>query len=75
MTATVIQIARVAAVIALLGIAAAIATPKGRVPLALRGLARTMGRPISDSKGARVPLWKRLLAFLIVLAAVVLTFI
>jgi len=67
---TVIQIARVAAVIALLGIAAAIATPRGRLPLALRGVFRTLGRPIAEARGETVPAWKRLLAFLLVLVAI-----
>ena len=37
------QIVRLVAVVALLCAAAAIATPKGRLPLALRGLARDLG--------------------------------
>ena len=35
-----LQIARLVAVLALVCVAAAIATPKGRLPLALRGLAK-----------------------------------
>ena len=38
----VLQIARLVAVLALLCVAAAIATPKGRLPLALRGLAKML---------------------------------
>ena len=38
----VLQIARLVAVVALLCVAAAIATPKGRLPLALRGLAKML---------------------------------
>jgi len=67
-----IQIARVAAVIAMLGVAAAIATPTGRLPLALRGIFKTLGKPVPDAKGNAVPTWKRLVAFALVLAAVAL---
>ena len=38
-----LQIARLVAVLALVCVAAAIATPKGRLPLALRGLAKVLG--------------------------------
>ena len=37
-----LQIARLIAVVALLCVAAAIATPKGRLPLALRGVAKLL---------------------------------
>jgi H+/Cl- antiporter ClcA len=70
------QIARVAAVIALLGIAAALATPKGRLPLALRGVLKVMRRDRGECAAqhpeARVPAWRRALAFLLVLAAAAL---
>jgi len=59
-------------VIALLGVAAAIATPKGRLPLALRGIFKTLGKPMPEAKAAAVPMWKRLVAFLLVLAAAAL---
>ena len=71
-------IVRIVAVIALLGLAAAVATPKGRLPLALRGVRRVLredaGRPASDPRdaGARVSPWRRLAAFVLVLAAVAL---
>ena len=42
MNSAVFQIARICVVIALVCIAAAIATPKGRIPLALRGLAKML---------------------------------
>jgi len=71
----IIQILRVAAVIALLGVAAAISTPKGRLPLALRGIFKTLGKSVPDAKGGAVPLWKRLVAFLLVLAAVALALV
>jgi len=70
-----LQILRIAAVMTLVGVAAAIATPKGRLPLAFRGLAKAMGRPIPDATGERVPTWKRLLAFLLVLLATLLAFL
>lgn len=75
------EIARLAVVIVLLVAAALIATPKGRVPLALRGVYRILrkdrglavgatadkGRPVSSSR--------RCLAFGLVLAAVALAVI
>ena len=64
-----LQIARLIAVVALLCVAAAIATPKGRLPLALRGVAKLF-RISSDEQS--VPLWKKLLASALVLAAVLL---
>lgn len=67
-----LQILRLVAVVALLCVAAAISTPRGRLPLALRGLNRVLGRPRADGRGERVPAARRLLAFLAVLAAVAL---
>lgn len=75
MRITIIQIARVAAVIALLGVAAAIAAPRGRLPLALRGIFKTLGKPVPDAKGEAVPAWKRLAAFALVLVAVALAMV
>ena len=46
----VLQIARLAAILALLCVAAAIATPKGRLPLALRGLAKLVNAVPSPSR-------------------------
>ncbi len=69
----VIQLIRVVVVLALLGIAAAVATPKGRLPLALRGVYRIMKRDRGESaaEGAeRVPTWRKLLAFALVFAAI-----
>ena len=71
------QIVRIASVVALLGAAAAIATPKGRLPLAIRGICRVMrkGRGEGASTGTsaeRVPAWRRLVAFILVLSAAVL---
>ena len=65
---------RFVVVIAILGIAAALATEKGRLPLALRGMKRVLQRdagvvePSAQAKKG-VPLWKRLLAFVLVVLA------
>ena len=67
-----LQIARLVAVLALLCVAAAIATPKGRLPLALRGVAKLFR--ISGEEQA-VPAWKRLMAFVLVLLAILLALI
>ncbi len=69
----VMHLVRVVVVIALLCIAAAVATPKGRLPLALRGVYRIMKRDRGESaaEGAeRVSTWRKLLAFALVLAAI-----
>ena len=79
----IMQIARIVAVIALVCVAAALATPKGRLPLALRGLAKLLRRdagavpPASPRTGVGqpVPLAKRLLAFVLVLVAAVLALV
>lgn len=75
MQQTLMQILRVVAVLALLGGAAAIATPRRRLPLALRGVCRIMKRDRGESAAdgrEKVPARRRLLAFALVLAAVVL---
>ena len=73
-----VQIAKVVAVIALLCAAAAIATPRGRIPLALRALHRVVRRDAglaASDDGGGVPAARRLAAFaLVVLAAVVAIF-
>ena len=51
--------------------AAALASPPGRLPLALRGLARMLGAKTVEA-ASRVPVWKRALAFALVLAAAAL---
>jgi len=71
-----VELLRVVLVIALLGIAAALATPKGRLPLALRGVYRIMKKDRGESAvpplspAAKVPLWRRLMAFVLVLISV-----
>jgi len=75
------QVARLVAVLALLGVAAAVATPKGRLPLALRGMLAvlkgdgTVRTGETGRTGTLVPWWKRLLAFVLVLLAVLLAVI
>ena len=68
----VLQVARLVAVVALLCVAAAIATPKGRLPLALRGVARIIG---VRGEEQQIPGWKKTLAFALVVLAVILALI
>ena len=87
-----IQIARLVAVLALLCVAAAIVTPKGRLPLALRGLAKMLNAVPSPSRRQALPgdpryhtsrrdgdgtvsAGKRILAFILVLLAILLALI
>ena len=78
---TALQLARLVAVLALICIAAAIATPKGRIPLALRGLAKLLARDrgrsiaVDDTRLQSVSGGKRTLAFLLVLLAILLALI
>ena len=79
----VLQVARLVAVVALLCVAAAIATPKGRLPLALRGVAKLLARDRGQTQPAAVDGCrlqsvsgrKRTLAFVLVLLAVILALI
>ncbi len=75
----VIQFLRVVVVLALLIVAAVLATPKGRLPLALRGVYRIMkrdrGEEVPEIPEAKAPLSRRLLAFVLVLLAVVLALV
>ena len=79
MTAAAFQIVRLVLVLALVCVAAALATPKGRLPLALRGVMKvlrndnTVPSPLSATGADKVPLWKRLLAFVLILLAIVLS--
>ena len=80
---TVFQIARLVAILALLCVAAAIATPKGRLPLALRGVAKLLARDRGQAKSTSadscrlqsVSAGKRFLALLLVLLAILLALI
>ena len=76
-----LQIARLVAVLALLCVAAVLATPKGRLPLALRGLAKLMGKDgiltfeHSEHSNIQISPARRLLAFFFVLLAILLALI
>jgi len=63
-------------VIALLGAAAALATPPGRLPLALRGVYRIMrkdrGESAAPPDSGPAQLWRRVLAFVLVVIAALL---
>ncbi len=70
---------RFIAVIAFLGLAAFLATERGKLPLALRGLRKMMRRDAGlaakepeREKKSGVPQWKRLLAFVLVIVAFVI---
>ena len=82
MNGTAFQIVRICAVIALVCVAAALATPKGRLPLALRGLAKLLHQDDSRTVAASatsappsVSLAKRLFAFLLILLALLIAMI
>ena len=73
------QVVRIVLVVALLCAAGAVATPKGRLPLALRGVMKMMRRDgtlpaqgVRPAGGEKVSPAKRLLAFAFVLVAVLL---
>lgn len=76
-----LQIIRLVLIIALLGAAAAIATPKGRLPLALRGLQKIMrkDRGVASAdprdRGEAVSAGRKALAFALVLAALALAMV
>lgn len=64
------QLARMLAVVALVCVAAALLTPRDRLPPALRGLRRLLRRASAPEERAPVaPPWKRALAFALVLLA------
>ena len=72
MNASVFQVVRICLVLAFVCSAAAVATPKGRLPLALRGVAKFF----RISRGEQtVPAWKRTLSFVFILLAVLLALI
>ena len=67
-----LQIVRIIAVIALVCVAGALVTPKGRLPLAFRGVAKLFK---ISSEEQKVPGWKKLVAFILVLGAIALAVI
>lgn len=71
----ILEILRIVAVMALVCVAAALATPKGRLPLALRGLAKLLRQDAATATPAApapVSAARRLLAFVLVLLAILL---
>jgi len=76
-----IWIARIVVVVALLGGSAALATPRGRLPLALRGVRRIMRRDrgISEASaadgGEKVSAGRKFFAFLLAIIAIILAII
>ena len=69
-------IVKIALVVVLLGVAAALATPKGRLPLALRGLEKLVRRDRGEGQTAPpVPAApsgrKRFFAFVLVIIAII----
>ena len=64
-----LQIVRIIVVIALVCVAGAMVTPKGRIPLALRGVAKLFKIAAEEQK---VPGWKKLVAFLLILGAIII---
>ena len=87
MNSAAFQLVRICLVIALVCVAAALATPKGRLPLALRGLAKMLqGCKVAEFQGSstlqpcnpgtlKPSAWKRGLAFLFVVLAILLALI
>lgn len=78
MTGTALQVVRLVVVVALVCVAGALATPPGRLPLALRGLQRLMRKDrgeASDAAAPRASVARRLLAFVLVLAALALALV
>ena len=71
------ELVLVVAVMGLVLAAAALCTPKGRTPLALRGIQKILRRDRGvkpENKGEPVPAWRKWLAFLMVVAAFLLAF-
>lgn len=67
-------IVRIVLVVACLGAAAAVATPRGRMPLALRGIWKMLRkdagiRDAAKPEGESVAPWRKLLAFVLILVA------
>lgn len=76
------QLVRVILVILLVVAAAVLSTPKGRLPLAVRGLAKILRKDASQSGLTRrssqaepVPAGKKFLAFILVILAALLSMV
>lgn len=59
-------------VVILLGVAAALLTDRSKLPIALRGLNRALGKPSSGGVAHKVSAWRRWLAFALIIAAFIL---
>ena len=76
----IVELCRVIVVIALVVVAAVLATPPNKVPLALRGLVRILKRDgaVTLPRGAgaagtsAVPTWKKLLSFALCILAFII---
>lgn len=71
-SADLFALARVITVIVLVVSAAVLTTPPNEIPLALRGLAKLLGREQPKREVVPVPVWKKLLAFALVIIAFIL---
>lgn len=72
------QLVRVILVIFLVVTAAVLSTPKGRLPLAVRGLAKILrrdGQKAAPNEVKPVPTWKKFLAFILVILAALLSMV
>lgn len=75
------QLARICLVIALVCVAAVLATPKGRLPLALRGVAkmlacdRRQSIAVDGNRQRSASVGKRAIAFTLVILAIILALI
>ena len=69
---TAVEIVRQIAVIALLVAAAALATPPGRLPIALRPLAKALGRPADGAGAVKVSRRRRAAALALLTVATAL---
>lgn len=77
------QLVRVILVILLVVFAAVLSTPKGRLPLAIRGLAKLLRKEQNptlnthssslNTREVAVPAWKKTFAFLLVIIAALLS--
>jgi hypothetical protein len=68
-----LALAKGAAIIVMLAAAAVLAAPKGRVPIAMKGLKRLLNRDAGIRESEKpASAWKRALAFALTIAAAVL---
>lgn len=72
-TSVIVWIVKIIVVVALLAAAGALCTPRDRLPLALRGLMKTLHRTNPSAAGKPVSGGRKFLAFLLVIAALFVT--